>query len=84
MYPTDDGTAQKLQVVDDAAVLLHVGMLDELGQVLLGNAYMEKRKTMISKKEKKVIVLLFILLLLFFFTVIVEVLVVVHTGWSRL
>ena len=38
-YPGYDVTAQVLQVADDVAVDLNVCMLDELGEVLLPDAY---------------------------------------------
>lgn len=42
-YPSYNVTAQVLQVVDDVAVSLYVCMLDELGKVLLPNAYMDNK-----------------------------------------
>ena len=41
-YPRYDVTAQLLQVGDDVAVCLDVGVLNELGEVLLSNACKEQ------------------------------------------
>lgn len=44
IYPSYDVTAQVLQVGDDVAVGLYVCMLDELGEVLLPDAYKENHR----------------------------------------
>ena len=41
-YPGYDVTAQVLQVGDDVAVRLYVGVLNELGEVLISNACKEQ------------------------------------------
>lgn len=43
MYPSYNVTAKVLQVGDDVAVCLYVCMLDELGKVLLPDAYMDNK-----------------------------------------
>lgn len=51
-HPGNDGAAEVLQVGDDVAVALHVGMLDELREVLLSNACRGLKESLVVTKSK--------------------------------